>query len=134
MLRRAAGVWATLFLIAGAGGCATTQGDKTPEQIALEKEYNQQEAKVKAIKKTEASFKKKAKTLFSKATALEKKTGLAGKKSMAVVPSGKTLPGAGLKIGPVKLDKKKASFNLKEGSSKKVKKGALHPFKFSQLK
>jgi hypothetical protein len=116
------------------GGCATTSVEKTPEQIALEKEYNNLEGKKQAIKKKEAAVKKQAKSLFSKATALENGAQLAGKKSMAVVPPGKSLPGTGVKLGPLKLDKKSASFKLSEGRATKRSKGAVHVFKFSSPK
>jgi len=105
------------------GGCATTaekekEKQKTAEQLKLEQKYHKLREKRDKIKRQASAILSKAPKLFKKATALEKKRKLAGKKSIAVTPKGQPLPGKTLVLGPLKLDHKKRSFKVKEGSKK----------------
>jgi hypothetical protein len=96
------------FLLAVASGCATTGGANSPEQQALDTQYRALEQKRNGIQAQERKVKGKAKTLFTKATKLEKQRSVAKNKSLLVKGGG----AGSLKVGPIKLDKKSAAFTL----------------------
>jgi len=115
-----------LFLALGAAACATTgsgNGGASPEQAALDQEYNQLKEKKAAIEKKTGAVRSKSKKLYKRATSLEKTRKLARKTSSALVPKGKSAAGKAYEAGPLKLDEKSARFDLTTGAGKAVSGG-----------
>jgi hypothetical protein len=132
-----------MLLLWGAAGCATT-GDlddsetdrkvTAEEQQRLDAEYARLAKEKNAILAKGKARQSTAPQLYQKATKLESQRQLASAKSLAVVQSGKTLPGKGLAVGPLKLDEKAASFDLQEGAKKEIPSMTTYPINIKARK
>ncbi len=109
-------------------GCATAppEEEKTPQQVALEKQYQQLQQEINTINGQRSQALGQASNLFKKAGALESKRKLGSSRSLAAVPAKHKRASSQRLLGPVTFKYKKATFKVQEsgpGSS-----GALSIF------